>query len=149
MIIMSVFDVSPQVLATWNLALQTIIVVLLAVALYARLRRSYFKHGVFMGLGISLHTVSIFLIMVPSLLSLEGGLLRNLLSRLSLVTLTHAAVGSLVEIMGLWLVLAWLTNTKGIEKCTKRKNVMRITIAFWLTELVLGIYIFMMLYYGA
>lgn len=102
-----------------------------------------------MGLSIGLHTASIFLIMIPSLLSLEGGLLRNLLSRLSSVTLTHAAVGGLVEIMGLWLVIAWLTDTERVEKCIRRKNVMRITIALWLAELILGVYIYLMLYFGA
>jgi uncharacterized membrane protein YozB (DUF420 family) len=101
-----------------------------------------------MGAGISLHTVAIFAIMVPSLLSLRG-LLKNLLTRFSLITLTHATAGALVEIMGIWLIVSWLTDTIHVEKCIKRKNIMIVTIALWLVEFVLGVYIYMMLYVGA
>lgn len=117
-------------------------------AVYFRLRHSYAKHAVMMGTAIGLHTATILVIMVPSLLSMDG-LLADFLTRFSLITLTHAMVGSLVEIMGIWLVAAWLTDTARVEKCARRKNVMRVTIALWLVELVLGIYIYMMLYLGA
>jgi uncharacterized membrane protein YozB (DUF420 family) len=105
-----------------------------------------------MGVGIVLHTVSIFLIMVPSLLSMvnpSSHLLVNLLTGFALLVVTHATVGSLVEIMGIWLVATWLPNRAGVEKCFKRKNVMRVTIALWLLELILGIYIYKMLYLAA
>jgi uncharacterized membrane protein YozB (DUF420 family) len=107
-----------------------------------------------MGVGIVLHTVSIFLIMVPSLLSMvnpssQVHLLANLLTGFALLVITHATLGSLVEIMGIWLVATWLPNRAGVEKCFKRKNVMRVTIALWLLELILGIYIYKMLYLAA
>jgi uncharacterized membrane protein YozB (DUF420 family) len=51
--------------------------------------------------------------------------------------------------MGIWLVATWVSNRAGVERCFKRKNVMRVTIALWLLELVLGIYIYMMLYLAA
>jgi uncharacterized membrane protein YozB (DUF420 family) len=112
---------------------------------YARLRHSYVRHAAMMGFGIVLHTVSIVTIMVPSLLSMDGSL-ENLQTRLSLLTLTHATIGSLVEVMGIWLVASWFFNTANIEKCFGRKNFMRVTIALWLTELILGVYVYMMLY---
>jgi uncharacterized membrane protein len=130
-------------------------------AIYARLKHSIVKHAMLMGSGIVLHTVAIVAIMVPSLLSM-GVLLRNLLTGFALLTIVHATVGSLVEIMGIWLVATWvllplrrsarttwLSNTASVEKCFKRKNVMRVTIALWLTELILGIFIYMMLYLPA
>jgi len=116
--------------------------------MYFRLKHSFVRHALMMGAGISLHTIAIFAIMVPSLLSLRG-LLKNLLTRFSLITLTHAAAGGLVEIMGIWLIVSWLTDAVHAEKCVKRKNIMRITIALWLVEFVLGIYVYMMLYVGA
>ena len=116
--------------------------------MYFRLKHSFVRHALMMGAGISLHTIAIFAIMVPSLLSLRG-LLKNLLTRFSLITLTHAAAGGLVEIMGIWLIVSWLTDTVHAEKCAKRKNIMRVTIALWLVEFVLGIYLYMMLYAGA
>jgi uncharacterized membrane protein len=131
-----------------NLILQAIILVVLGLAIYARLKHSYVKHAMLMGSGIVLHTVAIAAIMVPSLLSMDV-LLRNLLTGFALLTIAHATVGSLVELMGIWLVATWLSNTVSVEKCFKRKNVMRVTIALWLTELILGIYVYMMLYLPA
>lgn len=128
-----------------NLILQAIILIVLGLAIYARLKHSYVKHAMLMGSGIVLHTVTIVAIMVPSLLSMDV-LLRNLLTGFALLTIVHATVGSLVELMGIWLVATWLSNTASVEKCFKRKNVMRVTIALWLTELILGIYVYMMLY---
>ena len=128
-----------------NLILQAIILVVLGLAIYARLKHSYVKHAMLMGSGIVLHTVAIVAIMVPSLLSMDV-LLRNLLTGFALLTIAHATVGSLVELMGIWLVATWLSNTASVEKCFKRKNVMRVTIALWLTELILGIFVYMMQY---
>jgi uncharacterized membrane protein YozB (DUF420 family) len=131
-----------------NLILQAIILIVLGLAIYARLKHSYVKHAMLMGSGIVLHTVTIVAIMVPSLLSMDV-LLRNLLTGFALLTIAHATVGSLVELMGIWLVATWLSNTASVEKCFKRKNIMRVTIALWLTELILGIYVYMMLYLAA
>jgi uncharacterized membrane protein YozB (DUF420 family) len=117
--------------------------------MYARLRHSNMKHAVIMGSAIVLHTVAIFAIMVPSLRSLESasaGYFKDLLTRFASITVAHAIIGSLVEIMGLWLVVSWLFNRSNVEKCFKRKNVMRVTIALWLAELVLGVFVYMMLY---
>ncbi|MGA2310409.1 MAG: hypothetical protein ABSG57_12795 [Candidatus Bathyarchaeia archaeon] len=143
---MGIFN--PLFLADLNLILQAIILVVLGLAIYARLKHSIVKHAMLMGSGIVLHTVAIVAIMVPSLLSM-GVLLRNLLTGFALLTIVHATVGSFVELMGIWLVATWLSNTASVEKCFKRKNVMRVTIALWLTELILGIYVYMMLYLPA
>jgi uncharacterized membrane protein YozB (DUF420 family) len=144
-----------------NLILQAIILVVLGLAIYARLKHSIVKHAMLMGSGIVLHTVAIVAIMVPSLLSM-GVLLRNQPIGFALLTISHATVGSLVEIIGIWLVATWVllplrgsaratwrSNTASVEKCFKRKNVMRVTIALWLMEMILGIFIYMMLYLPA
>jgi uncharacterized membrane protein YozB (DUF420 family) len=142
-----IFNPGAPFLSDLSLILQAIIVVLLASAIYARLRHNSMSHGTLMGSGVALHTVSIFAIMVPSLRSMDG-LLRSF-TRFSLLTITHAAVGSLVEVLGLWLVASWLFSRVNVEKCFRRKNVMRITMVLWLIELVLGVYVYMMLYLGA
>lgn len=128
-----------------NLILQVIILAVLGLAIYARLRHSRVKHALMMGSAIGLHTLAIFAIMIPSLLEM-GGPLKSLPPRFALITVTHATIGSLVEIMGVWLVVSWLSNRASVEKCFKRKNVMRVTITLWLAELVLGIFVYMMLY---
>jgi hypothetical protein len=123
-----------------NLVLQAIILGLLGSAVYFRLKRRYVTHGVLMSASMGLHTVAIFAIMVPSLISL--GQVRSL----SVFALTHSAVGSLVEVVGVWLVASWLTNIAGVEKCVNRKNIMRVTIALWVAELILGVYVYATLY---
>lgn len=140
-----IFNPNAPFLSDLSLILQAMIFSVLALAVYARLRHSYVKHAAMMGFSIVLHTVSIVTIMVPSLLSMDG-LLQNLQTRFALLTLTHAAIGSLVEVMGIWLVASWFLNTVSIEECFGRKNVMRVTIALWLTEIILGVYVYMMLY---
>jgi uncharacterized membrane protein YozB (DUF420 family) len=142
----AILDGSPLFLANLNLILQAVIFALLGLALFARYRHNLVRHAVLMGTSIGLHTVAILAIMVPSILSMDG-LLGNLHSSFALLTLTHAGVGSLVEMMGVWLLAAWLTNTARVEKCVERKNIMRITVALWIAELMLGIYIYMMLYF--
>lgn len=148
-----IFNANAPFLSDLSLILQAIIFSVIALAVYARLKHNYVKHATLMGVGIVLHTVSIFVIMVPSLLSManpsSSHLFVNLLTGFALLIVIHASVGSLVEIMGIWLVATWLPNRAGVEKCFRRKNVMRVTIALWLLELILGIYIYMMLYLAA
>lgn len=142
------FDLSAQSLANFSLVLQAIIFSVLALAVYARLKHSHVRHAILMGVAIVLHTVAIAAIMIPSLISMRN-VFNNLLTRFAFVTLTHATIGSLVELMGVWLVASWLFNTASVEKCFKRKNVMRVTVALWLAELILGVYVYMMLYLAA
>lgn len=132
-------------LADVSLILQAMIFVALASGMYAKLKRSYAKHATIMGISIVLHTVSIVTIMIPSLLSMSG-LFENLLTRFALLTIIHAMIGSLVELIGILLVATWFFHTVSIEKCLKRKNIMRVTMTLWLIELILGAYIYMMLY---
>jgi len=102
-------------------------------------------HGIIMTCCIALHTIAIFAIMVPSLLSLHS-LLSNLSTRLSLLVTTHAAAGSVVEILGVWLVAAWISNRKKTGDCFRRKHIMEITITLWILEIILGVYVYMTLY---
>ena len=112
----------------------------LGLAMYFRLSHKYVRHAVLMGAGISLHTVAIFAIMVPSLVSLD--IVRNV----SALTALHAIVGGAVEIMGVWLMVTWLISKADVAKCFGRKNIMRVTIALWIAELILGVFVYLMLY---
>ncbi len=108
-------------------------------------RRNYAKHGAIMGVAIALHTVSILIVMVPSMLS-SGGLFENLLGTLQLTILAHAALGILVEILGLYVVLAWALRYKDVKPCFKRKTIMRVLAVLWTIALILGIYVYILFY---
>jgi uncharacterized membrane protein YozB (DUF420 family) len=149
---LGIFNPGAPSLSDLNLILQVIILAILCLAIVFRLKHSFVKHALMMGSAIVLHTFAIFAIMVPSLISMKSsssGLLNDLFTRFASVTVAHSIVGSLVEIMGVFLVVSWLFRRSNLERCFKRKNIMLVTIALWLTELVLGIFIYMMLYLPA
>jgi len=98
-----------------------------------------------MGFAWVLHTLSIIAVMVPSLLN-KKGIFENLYIRFSIVTVSHAILGSLVEILGIWLIGTWALRSHDVKVCFKRKRIMDVTFLLWLLELILGVYVYMMLY---
>jgi uncharacterized membrane protein YozB (DUF420 family) len=122
-----------------------VITAILVLALFAIVRKKYMIHGIIMVCSIVLHTISALVIVFPSLLSLDG-VLSDLSTRLSLLVVTHAVVGSIVEILGVFLVAAWISNRTKVDNCFKRKRVMEATIVLWVLEFALGVYVYMTLY---
>lgn len=111
----------------------------------AKVKRSFRKHGTIMGIALGLHTVSILIVMVPSMLT-SRGLFEGLLTGLALVLLLHAILGSLVEILGVYLVGTWAANRANVQACSKRKRAMQATLLLWLVELLMGVYAYVLLY---
>ncbi len=143
------FNPNATVQADVNLVFQIVIFLVLAVGLLmAKARRSFQKHGLILGVAVGLHTVSILIVMVPSLVA-SRGLFADLSTGLALVVLSHAVLGSLVEILGIYLVGTWAANRKNIQACYKRKTAMRATVLLWLVELITGIYAYVLLYVPA
>jgi uncharacterized membrane protein YozB (DUF420 family) len=145
MVKMGLFNSNAPFLADLNLLLQAVIFVLLIVSLVLKLKHNYMKHGTTMGIAVALNTVSVLVVMVPSLLS-KKGIFENLSTRFALMTVSHAILGSLVEILGIFLLIAWIFNRHDMKFCFKNKRIMRAAIFFWLVELILGVYIYTMLY---
>lgn len=142
---LGLFNVYAPFLADLSLLFQVAILLVLLVSLRFKFKRSYLRHGVSMGLAVVLHTVSIFVVMVPSLLA-SGGLFGDLLDRLALVVLSHAVLGSFVEVLGLYLLSVLVLN-RGVSKaCFKNKVIMRVTFALWVVELIVGVYVYFLLY---
>jgi uncharacterized membrane protein YozB (DUF420 family) len=140
-----IFNAGAPFLSDLNLIFQVVIAALLVLALLANVGRKYRIHGVIMGCCLALNTISIFAIMVPSLLRLDG-LISGLSTRLSLLVMTHAVVGSVVEILGALLVVAWVFNGTRVDNCFRRKYLMVAVMILWMLELVLGVYVYMTLY---
>jgi len=103
------------------------------------------KHGTVMGIAVALNTVSVAVVMMPSLLSF-GDLFSIPFTRPAWVAIIHAITGSLVETLGIWVVGTWAFRPHEIKACAKKRNIMRATILLWLVELFLGIYVYIMLY---
>ncbi len=143
---MGLFNANAPLASDLNLLLQIAILVFLAVGVsIAKLRRRFIKHGVVMGVVVALNTVSIAVVMMPALLSFRG-LFSVPFSRPAWVVIVHAGTGSLVEILGTWLVGTWAFRHHEVKTCAKKRNIMRATILLWSLELFLGIYVYIMLY---
>jgi uncharacterized membrane protein YozB (DUF420 family) len=145
MVKMGLFNSNAPFLVDLNLLLQVIIFVVLAVSLILKFKHSYMKHGATMGIAVALNTVSVLVVMVPSLLS-KKGIFENPATLFALATISHAALGSLVEILGIYLMATWIFNRHDVKACFKNKRIMQATAFFWLVELILGVYIYAMLY---
>jgi uncharacterized membrane protein YozB (DUF420 family) len=140
-----IFNASAPFLSDLNMIFQLLVVAVLFLALLAMARRRYVVHGVMMGSAVALHTISIFMIMVPTLRSLDG-VLTDLSTRLSFVVVVHSIVGSVVEILGVLLVVLWVGNRVSMAGCFRRKRVMEATIFLWILEILLGFYVYITLY---
>ena len=137
---MGLFNANALLITDLTLIIQIIIFIVLAIGLFFKRKVRYAKHGALMGIAVALHTISIVAAMVPSFSGFEGS------TFLGQIITIHAIMGILVEILGVWLVIAWLLHAKDIKTCTKKKNVMRIIVGLWLLDLILGVYIYVLLY---
>jgi uncharacterized membrane protein YozB (DUF420 family) len=142
---MGLFNIYATPLADVDLLFQVAILLILTVGWGFKRRHSYAKHGIIMGIAVALHTILIFAVMVPSLMA-STGLFANLLNRLALTILPHSVLGSIVEILGIYFLSVWASN-RGLSKaCFKNKMIMKVTIVLWIAELILGIYVYILLY---
>ena len=143
---MGVFNPNAPFIADVNFLFQIAVFIFLVGGVsIAKLRRGFTKHGAVMGIAVFLNTVSIAVVMVPSSLSFRG-LFSAPVTRPALAIVTHIVMGSLTEILGIWLVAIWAFRRYEIKACARRKNVMRGTILLWLVELFIGVYVYIMLY---
>jgi len=145
---MGIFNTYATSLADANLLLQVAILLILLVGWKFSVKREYMKHGILMSLAISLHTVLIFVAMVPPLIA-SAGLFENLLNRLALTILLHSVLGTLVELSGIYLLGTWFLNHGLSKTCFKNKIIMKINIGLWIVELALGMYTYILLYFPA
>ncbi len=98
-----------------------------------------------MGIAVVFNTISIGVVMMPSFLGFRG-LFSMPFTHFALIVIGHTIIGSLAEILGIWLVGTWIFARREIKACIKKRNIMRVTIILWLVELFLGIYVYIMLY---
>jgi len=137
--------VNAPLYADLNLVFQiSILILLIAGISIARLKHKFNRHGALMGIAIILNTISIIIVMLPSFLSFSG--LFADLSTPAAIVITHAILGVLVEVLGIWLVANWIFRRKNIRGCVGKKNLMRATLLLWSIELFVGIYVYIMLY---
>ncbi len=132
--------ISPQV----NAALQIAILVILSVGMGFKRKKRYWQHGALTLVATVLNLFSFLLVMLPSVLRLE--ILRTQPFHIvSIVTLSHTAIGAVAVLLGISLVAVWHLQSTS-KDCFRRKNWMRVTIVLWMFALVLGFLLYAYLY---
>jgi uncharacterized membrane protein YozB (DUF420 family) len=143
---MGIFNPNAPLTADLNLLFQIAIFVFLAAGVStAKFRRKFIRHGTTMAIALVLNTTSIAVVMIPSLQSFRG-VLSMPFTQLAFIVIVHAVAGTLVEILGVWLVGTWAIQRHDIKACAKKRSIMRATVFLWLVELLLGIYVYILLY---
>jgi len=94
-------------IAQINLVFQVIIAAMLLLGFGLKKRNKFLSHGTVMLIALILNAVSIMLVMGPSLLGRAQLVEDYPLGKLSLAILGHAILGSVVEALGIWIVVSW------------------------------------------
>jgi hypothetical protein len=124
-----------------SLILQMLILFLLVLGLPlvrgVNTKKNLIRHGYLTVAALALHTILIFVVMIPSF---SGGL--DELGSLSLLdsfnVWSHAVLGTTAEVFGFILVIYWLAQKPSNMRCTKLKRWMTPIFAVWIISIVNG-----------
>ena len=100
-------------------------------------KKSLMRHGYFTVAAVVLHTVLIFLVMVPVFASGVMGLEATGLLDLANVWL-HVVLGTVAEVLGIVIVATWLRYNPSEMRCARLKKWMLPTFVIWTISLVGG-----------
>ncbi len=125
---------------TASLAVQIVVLFLLAYGFMLIRKFRYRQHGFVMAAAVFLHTVMIFSIMIPSfvLAVIPEYIVPSPIELTSIVGLIHAILGSTAVALGAVLVAAWRFK-KDFTGCFARKKLMLPTLTVWVAALAFGI----------
>lgn len=127
--------------------LSQIAILLLLIVGYKFVRNRKLKtHGLIMTVAVALHTITIFLVMVPSFVSSLEVLQRVTLSPIIIITVIHAITGIVTEVLGLFLIAEWRFRPPPNITCVKKKWLMAPLLLLWTFTLIMGI-VFYIYYY--
>jgi hypothetical protein len=100
-------------------------------------KKNLTRHGYLTTLALALHTITIFIVMVPSLYT-NFDSVGELSILQSIVVWLHAVTGIAAEILGIVLVASWAFKALQQMTCAKRKRLMMPTFIIWTVSLVTG-----------
>jgi hypothetical protein len=100
-------------------------------------KRNITRHGYLTALALVLHTVLIFIVMIPSF-NANFEAISNLSILKSIDIWFHAIFGTIAEVSGVILVGFWMFRSPKKMTCAKRKKWMMPIFAIWTVSLVNG-----------
>ena len=124
-----------------TLSLQVAIVFLLIIGLpFARGTsgiKNLIRHGYLTALALVLHTVLIFIVMIPNFISGFGDL-GTLSVLASFDVWSHAILGTTAEVLGIAVIALWLSKPPSMMACGRMKKWMIPTFIVWMISLING-----------
>ena len=124
-----------------TLSLQVAIMFLLILGLpFARRtsgKKNLTRHGYLTVLALTLHTILIFIVMIPNFASGLSDI--GSLSILSAIDVwSHVALGTVAEILGIIIIAFWLSKPPTMMRCARMKGWMLPTFIIWMISLING-----------
>ena len=126
--------------ADLNLLVQVTMALALLVGMFVARRKHYFAHGCIQSTVVILNLIPIAAIMLPSFRQqVAPQVPAGLSDKYYSVALAHTVVGSLAELLGLYVILTGMKLLPENLRFRNYKAWMRSTLAIWWTAVVLGI----------
>jgi uncharacterized membrane protein YozB (DUF420 family) len=116
-----------------NILVQIVILLLLAVSLILKKKRSYVMHGNIMLLAVIMNAVVLLAHMGPSLIWLPDEP-----SFVTVLGIIHAIIGTIGEVLGIWITVPWGFGNSETMSCAKKRKHMRKTMIIWLVAFGIG-----------
>jgi membrane-associated HD superfamily phosphohydrolase len=129
-----------------TLVIQIIVLFILLLGYKFKMNMKFRNHGITMSVAVLLHLISIFTIMIPSMINFSNLLITEIASIPIILTWIHAILGVLSIIIGIFLVAEWRFRAPPNMTCIKRKPLMKPLIIMWVSGLILGIIIYIYAY---
>lgn len=125
-----------------NLILQIVIFIFLTGGLSLKQKGKFIQHGTMMLTAIILNMISFLWVMWPSFRGLD---VLSFDSTIKYLSFLHGVLGATAEVLGIFLVASWGLR-KSVAGCSRRKNVMRLTLTLWIISLFFGFLVYALLY---
>ena len=127
-----------------SLILQVVILFLLIIGLpFVRgvgSKKNFVRHGYLTVLALVLHTILIFIVMIPTFANGVGTITALPILNIFNV-LSHAILGTAAEVLGFIVVGSWLAKPLKNMACLKTKKIMLPLFIIWAISLVNGVLI--------
>jgi len=134
--------------ASVSLVFQVAVFVLLLGGWTLKKMRRFRAHGVFMLVGVVLHLVVIWVLMVPSFFAAFVPMDASQLSLSGIVGFVHAGLGISAAALGVWLVAGWRLQ-RNLDYCMPKKRWMKRTFYVWFSALILGFVLYLSLFWNS
>ena len=129
-----------------NLILQIATIIVILVSLLYKNRRQIKQHAVTMAIGMTLHVLSLSVVMVPLFLQSYWYFSAETAIAGVQTMWLHAFSGGISIILGLPLIVLWAIHPSNTGPCYKRKRIMDVAIVLWLFSLTFGILTYIFFY---